>query len=799
MVKRIAAGTLLLLILPLALLGLAELVAYGAGVGYPTSLFIKDKLADGQSCLRINYQAAKRFFPGRLARRPLPEIMADPKPDKLLRIFVLGESAARGEKLADFSFARMLETAINRDSPQKVAEVINTGIPAINSWVLREFCQEIVNYQPDALVIYGGHNEFIGPYGPASVFGMTRNRTAALTGIWASSLRIIQALKTDHLPAELASGWQGLQMFLKNSIAADSPAVNECLSNWQANLQDILALAQEHKIPVVWCRVPVNRKDCPPFISDTKGISETDQQKIDEFVNAFTSGNFEQTEHLAHQLTEIAANHALFNYVRACMSLKKGQTAQAQELFKKALDLDCFRVRTTDMFNDAAQELAKRYGAQIADVETYFAESTGDGVIGTELVYDHVHLTEKGHHLAAHCIYNALTRTGLRTGRHETFPDRIEILKMLGYSGADAVANLEHIVSSLNQPPFTMQFAHEQRLAGFEELLGILRKVNDSNASIAATSEAQQRQPYNHAISLRLAMLLTDQPEAATRMFAESLKQNPFNIDTLNNLALLKLQQNNHAEADRLLKQATALAPNFAQAHFNLGLVAAAGKNLTRAAQHYQTAVAADPSMFLALRNLGNLHFRSGEFAQALSAYKMAARAAPRDLPSHIGIGNSLMELKETASAIESYQHTMAAFADSPLPRYSLGKALEASNRLSEAADLYEQAARSGHIPSLQNIINLQLQEKFALSEERFAELCQLGCELTEFKDPWFNQTLAISHAQRGELEEALGILHRAADLAKEHGQTALLHEIEANIDQLNSARKGDGNGPEPK
>ncbi|PKL45636.1 MAG: hypothetical protein CVV41_01155 [Candidatus Riflebacteria bacterium HGW-Riflebacteria-1] len=789
--KKVALAILLLLIVPVALLALAELVVYGAGYGYDTSLFIADKMPDGQPCLRVNYQAARRFFPGNLARRPLPEIMPAIKPDKRLRIFVVGESAARGESLADFSFARMLEAALNKDSSEQVAEVINTGIPAINSWVLREFCNEIISYKPDALVIYAGHNEFIGPYGPASVFGLAKNRAAALAGIWASSLHMVQALKTDRLPAELARGWQGLEMFLKNSIPADSPAVIECQSNWQENMQDIFRTAQKHNIPVVWCRVPVNQRDCPPFMSDIRGLSQADQNKIKALGEEISEGDLSTAAGLAGELEKTAKNHALYNYLAALLNQASDNRGLARDLFRKAVDLDCFRVRTSDRFNEAAHELAKRHGAQIAYVDDVFAEQSELGTIGEELIYDHVHLTEKGHYLVAKNIYYAMTRNVLKSRfpAERTFPDKDELLQLLGYSSADAIANLEHIISSANRPPFTLQYGHKQRLKNLSDELKKLQQKSDKAGDIAITSASLDQQPFNQRTATRLAMLLNEQPQAATALFEKSLKLNPFNIDTLNNLASLKIQQNQLLDAEALLNRALELAPGFAQANFNLGLVAAARKEPEKSATLYRTAVAADPSMFLALRNLGNLHFRNREFTQAKQAYEMAATAAPNDLPSQLGIGNCLMEMKEPTMAIEMYRRAVEAFADSPLPRYSLGKALESSGKPAEATRPYEEAAKLGHLPSLQQLINLQLQEKIALEAEHFAKLCLLGCELTEFKEPWFNQTLAISHAQRGELDEALGILHRAATLAQEQGKNELLQEIKANIELINTSR----------
>ncbi|OGK11240.1 MAG: hypothetical protein A2W80_00575 [Candidatus Riflebacteria bacterium GWC2_50_8] len=785
--KKIAIAILLLVVVPLALLALVELVAYGAGYGYDTSLFIKDNMPDGKPCLRINYQAARRFFPGNLARRPLPEIMPALKPEKRLRIFVLGESAARGEKLADFSFARMLETALNKGSSEQVAEVINTGIPAINSWVLREFCKETIDYQPDALVIYAGHNEFIGPYGPASVFGLAKNRAAALTGIWASSLRIIQALKTDRLPTELARGWQGLEMFLKNSIPADSPAVTECLSNWQANMQDIFKMAEERKIPVIWCRVPVNHKDCPPFMSDIRGLSQADQDKIRTLGEKISENDTSTAARLASELEKTAKNHALYNYMVALLNPDTNNRTLARELFRNAVDLDCFRVRTTHAFNAAAQERAELHGAKKVFVDDIFAEKSDRQNIGKDLIYDHVHLTVRGHYFVARGIYSAMAETPLRSRMPTglSFPGEEEMLQLLGYSKTDAIANLEHIISSMSRPPFTMQYNNAQHLADLAKELTELQHKSSKADDIEVTRTALNRQPYNHQTAARLAMLLNDQPQDATALFEQSLKLNPFNIDTLNNLASLKIQQNQLAEAEALLNRALELAPGFARAYFNLGLVAAARKESEKAATFYQAAAAADPAMFLALRNLANLHFRNREFNQAKIVYEMAAKTAPDDMPSQLGIGNCLMELKQSAMAIEIYQRAATAFADSPLPRYSLGKAFEGSEKMPEAAQQYELAAKLGHLPSLQQLINLQLQEKVSLSADHFAKLCQLGCEMTAFKDPWFNQTLAISHAQRGELDEALGILHRAAELAREQQQTALLQEIETNIDTI--------------
>ncbi|NCB39807.1 MAG: SGNH/GDSL hydrolase family protein, partial [Erysipelotrichia bacterium] len=498
------------IVLPCIFLILLEAAARSTDIGYPSTLFIEETTADG-AWLRPNYRVGYRFFPAKLARKPLPEIMPAIKPADRLRIFVLGESAARGEQLADFSFSRMLEVALQNGSLQKKVEVINTGIPAINSWVLRDFAREIMNYQPDLIVVYAGHNEFIGPYGPGSVFGLAGNRNAALIGIWASSLRLIQALKPDKLPAELARGWQGLEMFMKNSIKPDSKAISDCLENWRKNLDDIFATAAAAKIPVIWCRVPVNHKDCPPFISDESGFLPETTALIEQIKKYSENNEHQKVLQNIDKIRTKVKNHALADYLEGSARLALGDPKSAGQCFKNALNNDCFRVRTTDIFNDAAAEAAKRHKVHIADIEAAFVGNSGNGIIGAELIYDHVHLTLKGHHIAAAGIFSSIKniQPALMQSMPDKFPDLEEIKKYTGFTDQDEIDNLTHIISSIQEPPFTSQFMHNSRLKQLNMQIETLKKSRkDFATNIALISDAAIRQPFNWAIQNRLAMML---------------------------------------------------------------------------------------------------------------------------------------------------------------------------------------------------------------------------------------------------------------------------------------------------
>ena len=58
---------------------------------------------------------------------------------------------------------------------------------AVSSYTLLDFSDEIVDYQPDAILIYAGHNEYLGILGVGSVLagGMATPsdlRTSSRTG-----------------------------------------------------------------------------------------------------------------------------------------------------------------------------------------------------------------------------------------------------------------------------------------------------------------------------------------------------------------------------------------------------------------------------------------------------------------------------------------------------------------------------------------------------------------------------------------------------------------------------------------
>jgi hypothetical protein len=165
------------------------------GFGHPADFWRKTKDAKGQTVLRENGWVTAPFFAPELVRKPQPFLLPEKKAPQTYRIFVLGSSAAMGDPDASFSMARVLETMLRAAYPEIHFEVINAGVTAINSHVVRSIAGDCAALKPDLFIVYEGNNEVIGPFGPGTVFTTTLQHPSAVrAAVFFRELRVGQWL-----------------------------------------------------------------------------------------------------------------------------------------------------------------------------------------------------------------------------------------------------------------------------------------------------------------------------------------------------------------------------------------------------------------------------------------------------------------------------------------------------------------------------------------------------------------------------------------------------------------------------
>jgi len=123
----------------------------------------------GKEYYRFNPELGKKYFYKLPSMSPSNDVFLKDKPKNGYRIFVIGSSTTAGfPYTTGVMFPRILQTRLQESYPEKHIEVVNAAMTAINSYAFQDRIDEILDAKADAVLIYGGHNEFYGGLGIAS-------------------------------------------------------------------------------------------------------------------------------------------------------------------------------------------------------------------------------------------------------------------------------------------------------------------------------------------------------------------------------------------------------------------------------------------------------------------------------------------------------------------------------------------------------------------------------------------------------------------------------------------------------
>ena len=145
-------------------------------------------------------------------------------------------------------------------------------------------------------------------------------------------------------------------------------------------------------------------------------------------------------------------------------------------------------------------------------------------------------------------------------------------------------------------------------------------------------------------------------PEAALAGYDAILRRSPNNVDALRlkGVALSQLQQFDVAE--KALRRAVEIAPDFAVAWSNLGGLLSEAERPDAAADAYRRALALDPGNAHMHFNLANALVVADDPAAAVGAYRAALALQPDHPGALIGLGHVLKTLGQQTEAISAYR-----------------------------------------------------------------------------------------------------------------------------------------------
>lgn len=399
-----------------------------AGFGQTWPLFVPlDRAPD---YLVANPEVVKRFVADK-SRTPYVKILPLPFPEHkgtgTFRLFVQGGSTAAGWPYGyGASLGGMLQQRLQATFPQRNIEVIDTAMIAVNSYTLLDFAEEIIAQQPDAVLIYAGHNEYLGILGVGSVVSAGRARPVVLTWLALHELRLFQLLEraytaaTAWLPSgeeatEVSRGSLMHRIVAERRIPLDSALYHQGMTQFQGNLAALLERYRQAGVPVFVGTLASNEKDLEPFISAP--APETDEaawrRNYETAVEAIRAG---ETDLARAALEAIVAeeDHAAAGYFALGQVLEsQGDYPGARQAYLAAKDRDQLRFRAPEAFNSIIREVAARHGARVVEVQDRLLQAAEHGIIGDDLMLEHLHPNLDGYFLLADAYYEALREAGM--------------------------------------------------------------------------------------------------------------------------------------------------------------------------------------------------------------------------------------------------------------------------------------------------------------------------------------------------------------------------------------------------
>lgn len=480
---------------PLLLLALVEVGLRIGNVGFPTDVTTPCTVR-GSAANCYNLFFAAPFFPPGMIKTPQVYAIPTVKAPETFRIFVLGESAAMGDPEPAYGFSRYLEVMLRDRYPNIKFEVVNTGSVAINSHVTLPIAKGLAKFQPDLFITYSGNNEVVGPYGPGTALTSAGMSMPVIRGgIFYHSTRIGQLL--TQLGTQKKE-WGGMAMFLDKQMPADSPLMKYAYANFEENLRDTVSIARKAGARVIVSTVATNLKDCAPFASMHRDNLTKDQLRswsdlVERGVEQENSGAYADALKSYQSAASIDDQYAELEFRLARLLEAQGDPNGARQHFARARDLDTLRFRADSKINDINRKVAASMsGVELVDADTIFSKESRDGITGSELVYEHVHMTPNGSYLLARAMFMQIASKLPAATKPEDIPSQADCERALAFTRHDHLRVIAEMSRRLQEPPFTNQLNHSEQVLR----LAMMQDSPDENPNDTAAA-------YEWAISKR--------------------------------------------------------------------------------------------------------------------------------------------------------------------------------------------------------------------------------------------------------------------------------------------------------
>lgn len=572
--------------IPVLFFLIIELVLRSVNYLGNTDLFVDPKIPSAEYLMPNTNFAARYFFYTNTIPNPSIDAFLKGKPDNGYRVFAMGGSSAAGYPYGfNGTYSRIVQDVLQDAMPDKNVEVVNVGISAISSYTLFDQVDEIIEQKPDAILLYAGHNEFYGALGVGS-----NENLGAFPGFVRFYLKL-QRFKTFMFLRTIivdTGKWftetfsdkkidQSATLMERivnsRSIELGSPQYQLAMAQFESNISAIVNKFDKEGIPIFIGSVASNLKDHTPFVSITDGNQPPAQQIYDEAIDAFEEDDFET----------------------------------ALQKFTLAKDLDGLKFRAPSEINEIITSIASENEmVTYVPSEEEFVAYSNEGIIGFDLMLEHLHPNQQGYFL----LGKAFSQSLLNYNGIEPLQNLSNYKDRMYFSEFDLRVGW-HRVETLKQSfPFVMGEKPEPYVFSYKPI---------SEADSLAIRTVHYNKAWDES-KVELAQYYQQQRryEDAIREYRGLIRNQPWNDSPYVFAARIYLDQNDFENAEPLLQKAYEINQNDAFITKMLGAIEVQKGNPVKGIEFLEASRSINPNDPQMLYNLSGAYGTNRQFSEAL-------------------------------------------------------------------------------------------------------------------------------------------------------------------------------------
>jgi tetratricopeptide (TPR) repeat protein len=312
---------------------------------------------------------------------------------------------------------------------------------------------------------------------------------------------------------------------------------------------------------------------------------------------------------------------------------------------------------------------------------------------------------------------------------------------------------------------------------------------------------AAQQSRVKFGVTAALVSLLAAMTFARNRDYRDELalwidvaEKRPNNATAQHQIGVLLNQRGETDKAQRYFAEAMRLRPALKAAYLNTqGIELARAGKFEEAIARYEEALRIVPDLAAARTNWGAALFRLGRVEEALAQYEIALRLAPYDAATQYHVGVALLSLSKTDEAIRHFREALRIKPDAELAHGALGRALLVSGDFADGIKHLREALRLK--PDLHSALNDLARVRATANEARWRDgaeavrLAQRACEMTNFANAEYLDTLTAALAETGDFAKAIETAEKAAQLAGDSGRTELVEQIQKRLESYRAGK----------